>query len=298
LPSPTLVCIRDEVERVAGPSSAADTTDKGRSDSNGNRSRVQVGEEEQEQQHTTAKELATSSDDDASLPPHDVDRKADYEEQQQEIHEEGDGDHDEGQSDSDSGSEGDGEYFCEILWSILKRTFFINSLFLFLDSSPQGDTSSAQSEPSVSPTLVCIRDEVEHVAGPSSAANATDKGRSKKRARYDDTEEDSTDPNDKRSRIHVVEGQHFTTADVSLKSRPPHSLIGSEATLSHRPDDHLHAAEAAEEIHDGDLAINLQDVAAIAAMPEEQQQPIVEEVESDDAIVPVTVVGAGTRRYS
>ena len=117
----------------------------------------------------------------------------------------------------------------------------------------------------------------------------------KKRARDDDTEEDSTDPNDKRSRIHVVEGQHFTTADVSLKSRPPHSLTGSEATLSHRPDDNLHAAEAAEEIHDGDLAINLQDVAAIAAMPEEQQQPIVEEVES---VVPVTVVGAGTRRYS
>ena len=62
-----------------------------------------------------------------------------------------------------------------------------------------------------------------------------------------------------------------------------------------KADDHLHAAEAAEEIHDCDLAIYLQDV---AAMPEEQQQqPIVEEVESD-AFVPVTVVGAGTRRYS
>ena len=111
--------------------------------------RVQEVEEE-EQHHTIAKELETSPDDDASRPPHDVDMAADYEEQHQEIHEEGDSDHGEGeealieseegknfedeeQSDSDSGSdlEGDGTYFCEFLWSILKRKIFINSLFLF-----------------------------------------------------------------------------------------------------------------------------------------------------------------------
>ena len=79
----------------------------------------------------------------------------------------------------------------------------------FADSSHQVDTRSAQSEPSVpasvSPPVVPVRDEVEPVAELSYATDATDKDLSKKRARGADTEEDSTDPNCKRSRIQVVE---------------------------------------------------------------------------------------------
>ena len=53
---------RNEVEHVAGPSSAADTTDNGRSDPNGNQSRVQVGEEEQEQSSEEQSESDKESD--------------------------------------------------------------------------------------------------------------------------------------------------------------------------------------------------------------------------------------------
>ena len=221
----------------------------------------------------------------------------------------------------------------------------------------------------VSPTVVPIRDEVEPVAGPSSAADTTDEGRSKKRARGADTEEDSTDPNVKRSRVQVVEeeeeqqhpiAEELETSPDDDASRPPHDvdmaadyeeqqqeelieegdggddqgeieqeeegeegLIESEEgehfedeeheqdnqedeeedageggadeiieileEQSGEADDHLHAAEAAEEIHDDDPVIILQDVAAVAATPEElqRQQPMVEEVESE-AFVPAT----------
>ena len=135
----------------------------------------------------------------------------------------------------------------------------------------------------VSPTVVPIRDEVEPVAGPSSAAHTTDAGRSKKRARGAETEEDATDLNVKRSRVQVVEEEE--------QQHP----IAEELETS--PDD-----DASHPIHDVDIPADyeeqqLEEVDAVAAMPEQpqRQQPMVEEVESE-AFVPANgappVVGA------
>ena len=156
---------------------------------------------------------------------------------------------------------------------------------------------------------------------------------SRKRARGADTEEDSTDPNVKRSRVQVVEeeeeqqhpiAEELETSPDDDASRPPHDVDmaadyeeqqeviieegdGCDGQGEHfedeeheqdnqvdeeeveaseggvdeiieileeqsgEADDHLHAAEAPEDIHDDNPVIILQDVAAVAVMPEEQQ---------------------------